>query len=636
MRMKKHIILFLAGMLALAGCNKEIDRVDNYCITINASIGAMTKVADTGFADGDRIAVYAWTGDANTIPDHRVVDGVVNTFDGSRWTPVSQMLWKNTKDEHYFLGISPVRTISDFTDDPFALDPADYDGSDLLVARNLNGLTLDDGAVDLQFNHLMARLNVNLKFPGEWDAVPEVNSIIVKTKTKASVNYLSASVTPSSDDAESVEIPATAVVDGYDKSYSVLQIPQDGVRVIVIIIGERTYMYESPSDIPLSAGKYTTLGLTVGRESIELADISVSNWEEAMISEIEAIRDPSLSWETENLSCEFTYDNNPITIKLERLVADNALVVPITLTDESGLLSLDDATVSFAAGEFEKTVSVSYDYSQISIGGGYSFSLSFDEELGGPGRYVTVACAGYKLLEYEDYREGYYSGRWQVDSEITHLEWVDGPIVDDLDSDIWILQRAKGTTDYYKMILWDGLAEIEFRNPGDGTFDFQKTFKYNEWVSKFSGDSFVWDIKHKGNSYQFDTRPARSEIVSHGQDFLPGDYIELEGWGVKNGTWLGYGHIMYQDFVIIKSSYTVSIAGTTHGSVVLVGNSPIEEDATVTLTVTPEEGYRVERVYYMLGSSDKVYITLNDNNEYTFKMPAGNITIYATFLPITG
>ena len=79
--------------VCFAACSKEPDIQVAGDITIDASIGHMTKVSadGTNFTAGDAIALYAWTGDAASVPDTRVVDGVVNTFDGTRWTPATQM-----------------------------------------------------------------------------------------------------------------------------------------------------------------------------------------------------------------------------------------------------------------------------------------------------------------------------------------------------------------------------------------------------------------------------------------------------------------------------------------------------------------------------------------------------------------
>lgn len=283
--MNQHIIKSLAAFAALfsfAACNKEFEPATSGDITINASVGAMTKVAyegnATSFTSGDKISVYAWMGDATAIPVKRVVDGVVNTFDGSAWTPASLMRWQNNTDAHYFLGISPVRTVSSFTADPYTLDPADYTGSDLLIATNVSGVKSSDGAVALNFDHAMAKLNVNLRFRNQWTATPTVSSVKIAAKTQATVDYLAKSVTATGEQS-SITVPAmTTAATGFALSYSGLQVPQSGVKVITVTIDGKDFVYESTDDIPLVGGKYTTIGLIVGKDKIELGSISVNDW----------------------------------------------------------------------------------------------------------------------------------------------------------------------------------------------------------------------------------------------------------------------------------------------------------------------------------------------------------------------
>ena len=108
MKMNK-LYLAAATLLTLAACTKEVASTGSCEIAIDASIGAMTRVSYSGavteFTAGDEIAVYAWTGSAASVLASRVVDGVVNSFDGSAWTPATQMLWKPGEDAHYFLGV---------------------------------------------------------------------------------------------------------------------------------------------------------------------------------------------------------------------------------------------------------------------------------------------------------------------------------------------------------------------------------------------------------------------------------------------------------------------------------------------------------------------------------------------------
>ena len=288
---KIKIIAAAAVILSLAGCSNDGRMgadVDAGRITVDASIGPMTKVAyngnSTAFSAGDQIAVYGWTGSADAVPAKLVVNGVRNTLgaDGT-WTPATQMLWKNGTDAHYFLGVYPARDITDFTADPYTLDPspAAYTVSDLLMASKLDGVKATAGTVMLKFDHAMAKLNVNLKFSNEFATAPTVSSVKVKARKTATINYLTKSVTATGI-MTPVDIPAAATAaTGYVYSYSGLQVPQDGVTTIIVAIADKEYVYTSPTPIPLQSGKYTTLGLIVGRDNLELASVNVSNWPNA-------------------------------------------------------------------------------------------------------------------------------------------------------------------------------------------------------------------------------------------------------------------------------------------------------------------------------------------------------------------
>lgn len=284
--MKKHITITLAtaaGILALGGCNKENGFTEAGDITIEARVGAMTKVSysenATSFIAGDQIAVYGWLGSADAVSATRIVDGVLNTLgtDG-KWTPATPMLWKPGTDAHYFLGVYPAHAITSFTADAYTLDPAKYTESDLLIATNLDGVKASQGPVVLTFDHAMAKLTVNLKFRSQWDATPAVSAVTVNAKSTATVDYITKAVTAMGT-AAAVDIPAAASAPaGYALSFSGLQVPQDGVRTVTVTIGGQEYVYESATDIPLTSGQYTTLGLVVGKDKIELNSVSVSDW----------------------------------------------------------------------------------------------------------------------------------------------------------------------------------------------------------------------------------------------------------------------------------------------------------------------------------------------------------------------
>ena len=291
-----------AGILLLTACTNESGigtDVDAGAITIQATIGQMTKVENKGnatnFINGDKILLYGWTGSDKEIPATRVVDSVVNSFDGTVWTPAKQMNWKNATDAHYFLGICPVPdSVTSFTAAAYKLNPAEYESSDLLIATNLDGVTVADGPVNLTFEHAMAKLNVNLKFRSEFSANTIVSSVTATAYDSATVNYLTKKVTPAGT-ATAVTIPAATAPapQGYALSYSGLMVPQEGVKKITVTIDGRTFVYDATQDIPLDAGKYTTIGLIVGNDKMVLDDITISNWTaDADLGCQEAILDP--------------------------------------------------------------------------------------------------------------------------------------------------------------------------------------------------------------------------------------------------------------------------------------------------------------------------------------------------------
>ncbi|MBP3739234.1 MAG: hypothetical protein J6I72_09335, partial [Muribaculaceae bacterium] len=73
--------------------------------------------------------------------------------------------------------------------------------------------------------------------------------------------------------------------------------------------------------------------------------------------------------------------------------------------------------------------------------------------------------------------------------------------------------------------------------------------------------------------------------------------------------------------------YTITVAETENGTVV-ADKAEAEEGETVTLTVTPAEGYELSSLTVMNGETP---VTVENN---AFTMPAGNVTVTATFAEI--
>lgn len=253
MKKKTYLFALMAMVLTLGSCSDNENGIGGETskyITVSTSIGNMTRVAtdEKGgqtFEEGDEISVYAWTGDATVAPEtrERVVNNAINKLTNGSWVSTPQMLWKNNRDKHYFIGVYPTAAISDLSAGEYTFDETKQVESDLLVAVNKDGLSYnvdEQQPVPLTFTHVMAKLVVNLTYKNQWGTEgPTVDKVAVgNAAKKATVNYLTKVVTPSTvaEDKADFDMPAITA----NKKYASIIIPQDGFRRLPSPLAERT------------------------------------------------------------------------------------------------------------------------------------------------------------------------------------------------------------------------------------------------------------------------------------------------------------------------------------------------------------------------------------------------------------
>ena len=83
------------------------------------------------------------------------------------------------------------------------------------------------------------------------------------------------------------------------------------------------------------------------------------------------------------------------------------------------------------------------------------------------------------------------------------------------------------------------------------------------------------------------------------------------------------------------ASYKIAVAPTANGEVTASGTSAVR-GSTVTLTVKPDSGYRLDTLTVTTSTGEPVKLTEKGDGSYTFTMPAGSVTIKAAFAEITG
>ena len=291
MKKKTYLFALMTMALTLGSCSNNEDGIGGETskyITVSTSIGNMTRVVTDAkggqtFEEGDEISVYAWTGDATVAPEtrERVVNNAINKLTNGSWVSTPQMLWKNNRDKHYFIGVYPTAAISDLSAGEYTFDVNKQTESDLLVAVNKDGLSYnvdEQQTVPLTFTHVMAKLVANLTYKNQWGTEgPTVDKVAVgNAAKKATVNYLTKVVTPSAvaEDKADFDMPVLTA----NKKYASIIIPQDGVQKITITIGGKDFIYDNSTPFKLESGKITTVNLEVGRDVIKLGDVNISGW----------------------------------------------------------------------------------------------------------------------------------------------------------------------------------------------------------------------------------------------------------------------------------------------------------------------------------------------------------------------
>lgn len=284
--MKKLFLAAAMAVVALTGCNNDNEQVlpegkPEY-ITVSSHIGTFTRVATNGnsssFEEGDRISVYSWTGSANVVDAaHLVVNNAVNTLQGGVWSATTMMRWTDMTTPHFFLSVYPSRAITDFMADAVTVDPLEQEESDLLVATNPGnenqGLIATNNPVPLRFDHMMSKLVVQLEFRNEFNGMPAVTAVTTEASSTGTIDYLTGVTTPVGT-AATFALPVVAA----GQEYASIMLPQS-IQTVTVVIDGKNYVYTHPTPFSLVKGKIQTVRLIVGRNRIELDQVTISDWE---------------------------------------------------------------------------------------------------------------------------------------------------------------------------------------------------------------------------------------------------------------------------------------------------------------------------------------------------------------------
>ena len=219
---------------------------------------------------------------------------------GTEWSSTNKLLWENLATPVEIVALYPATDANTFAG-VFSKESNSYgtisygvkpdqstrdDANDLLLYHNANFVpkdNLEDGKLDIQFNHAFCRVDIEVTIGTEFNAtnglaVNPIQGIKVEgTKTTAKIGFASTApfftVTPSaSEDAASI-IPTTddftqaaSATDQAVARYSCMVIPQTATLKVVLHTSDMEYEWTG-TQMELVSGTHYTLQLNLKKSA---------------------------------------------------------------------------------------------------------------------------------------------------------------------------------------------------------------------------------------------------------------------------------------------------------------------------------------------------------------------------------
>ena len=332
MIMKTLRYIALAALtLSFAACEQEdinpAVQGDPDAVKINATIGALqTRVAygengATNFVNGDAIKVV------NLMRTSKN-EATYTTTDGTNWTTTDAMVW-NSSSKNHFQAYYPVAEYSSYDTFTIPTDQSDatkFASADWMTASTEEIDKPGNGVLDLNFQHRLAKVTVNLTFSSQYpkgfqhvsdftfytnEATPQAITALANSETS-----YTAILRPGEYAEESYFI--YLMMDGIEEHY---------------VLGKTT-----TSAINFEAGKHYTFTLKVGKDVVSIDEVTVADWNEEDI-------DGGVAEEvTPTIDLSKYTDGETVNIAEDcRVIGDgNEYHLTLNVTD--------DAKVTFAAG----------------------------------------------------------------------------------------------------------------------------------------------------------------------------------------------------------------------------------------------------------------------------------------------
>lgn len=232
----------------------------------------------------------------NTNANFSYANEIFSLNDGTEWTCSNKLLWQNLSTPVEIVALYPATDANTFSG-VYSKEDKSYgtitygvnsdqstaaEADDLLLYHNTNFVPekdLQDGKLDIQFNHAFCRVDIEVTFGSEFNATnglaenPIQGIRVEGTKIAADINLASASptITAKGDAASIIPTPgnftpAASAANQAVARYSCMVIPQTADLNIVLHTSDREYEWTG-TKMALESGKQYTLKLNMTNKS---------------------------------------------------------------------------------------------------------------------------------------------------------------------------------------------------------------------------------------------------------------------------------------------------------------------------------------------------------------------------------
>lgn len=232
----------------------------------------------------------------STNDNYSYANEIFSLKGGTEWSSTNKLLWENLATPVEIVALYPATDANTFAD-VFSKESNSYgtisygvkpdqstrdDANDLLLYHNTSFVpkdNLEDGKLDIQFNHAFCRVDIEVTIGTEFNATnglaenPIQGIKVEGTKTTAEIDFTSTapfftptgevtSIIPTLDDFT----PAASATDQAVARYSCIVIPQTATLKVVLHTSDMEYEWTGTQKV-LESGKQYTLQLNMKKSA---------------------------------------------------------------------------------------------------------------------------------------------------------------------------------------------------------------------------------------------------------------------------------------------------------------------------------------------------------------------------------